>query len=135
MSQADIQNALENALHAIAPALDTVHANESYEPVAERPYQECYTLFATPGNPTVGDGFYQELGIFQVNLQYPQGVGTLDAATRAALVRAVFKRGATFVSNGVTVQIDKTPEIPMGQPDGDRWKVVIRAPFHADIYI
>lgn len=134
MSQQAIQNALENALAAIAPALDTVHGNEEYSPVAGRPYQEVFVMFATPGNPTMGDGFYQELGVLQINLQYPTGTGTADAAERAALIRNVFKRGASFTDSGVTVQLDKTPAIPSGTVDGDRWRVVIRAPFHADVF-
>jgi hypothetical protein len=135
MSQAAIRNALESALAAISPAIDIVHENERYEPIADRPYCEAFVMFATPANPTMGDGFYQEQGVLQVNLQYPTEVGTADSAARAALVRAVFKRGASFASAGITVQIDKTPEIPGGRVDGDRWKVVLRAPFHADIYI
>jgi hypothetical protein len=135
MSQAYIRNALENALAAITPAIDIVHENQKYEPIAGRPFCEVLILFATPGNPTMGDGFYQELGILQVNLKYPPEVGTLDAATQAALIRTAFKRGATFTDGGITVQIDKTPEIPGGTVDDGRWKIVLRAPFHADIYI
>lgn len=134
MSQSKIQNALENALAGIEPALETVHGNEDYDPVAGQPYQEVHVLFATPANPTMGDGFYQELGVLQVNLQYPAGVGSADAAARAALIRDVFKRGASFTDGGVVVQIDRTPEVSGGVVDGDRWKVVIRARFHADIY-
>jgi hypothetical protein len=134
MSQAYIRNALENALAAITPAIDIVHENQTYTPIAGRPFCECFILFATPGNPTMGDGFYQELGILQVNLKYPTEVGTLDAATQAALIRTTFKRGASFTNGGVTVQIDKTPEIPGGTVEEGRWKVVLRAPFHADIY-
>lgn len=134
MSQANIRNALENALAAITPFIDIVHENEEYSPVAGRPYCEVYAMFATPANPTMGDGFYQELGVLQINLQYPTGAGTADAAERAALIRDVFKRGASFTDGGVTVQIDKTPAIPSGTVDGDRWKVVVRVPFRADIF-
>jgi hypothetical protein len=134
MSQIKIRNALENTLAAIAPAIDIVHENESYDPIAERPYAECYVMFAIPNNPTLGDGFYQELGILQVNLKYPAEVGTLAAATQAALIRAAFKRGASFTDSGITVQIDKTPEIPGGIVEEGRWKVILRAPFHADIF-
>lgn len=134
MSQLAIQTALENALAAMSPALDTVHGNESYSPVAGQPYQEVYVMFATPANPTMGDGFYQELGVLQVNLQYPTGAGTADAAERAELIRQAFKRGSTFSADGITVQIDKTPEASSGIVDGDRWKVVVRAPWHADVF-
>lgn len=134
MSQTYIRNALENALAAIVPAIDIVHENQSYEPIAGRPYCEAYVLFATPSNPTMGDGFYQELGIFQVNLQYPTEVGTADAAARAQLIRDAFPRGATFAFSGVTVQVDRTPEIGAGTVDGDRWFLPIRVRWHADIY-
>lgn len=135
MSIPSIRNALENALATIAPAIDIVHENEAYAPVAGRPFAEAYLLVATPGNPTMGDGFYQELGIFQVNLQYPTEVGTADAAARAELIRNLFRRGATFSDGGVTVQIDKTPEISGGTVEGDHWKLVVRARWHANIYI
>jgi hypothetical protein len=134
MSQANIRNALESALAAIAPAIDIVHENEAYSPIAGVPYQEVFVMFATPANPTMGDGFYQELGVLQISLQYPTGAGTADAAERAASIRDVFRRGASFTDGGITVQIDKTPAIPNGVVDGDRWKVVIRAPWRADIF-
>jgi hypothetical protein len=134
MSQNAIRDALEAALDAIAPALDTAHGNEAYTPVTGRPYQEVHVMFAAPGNPTMGDGFYQELGVLQVTLMYPPGEGSAAAAARAALIRQAFRRGATFAgSGGITVQVDKTPEASGGSVDGDRWRVVVRAPFHADI--
>lgn len=135
MTQAYIRNALENALAAITPVIDIVHENQSYVPIAGQPYAEAYVLFATPSNPTMGDGFYQELGIFQVNLQYPTEVGTADAAAQAQLIRNAFPRGATFVFGGVTVQVDQTPEISAGTVDGDRWFLPVKIRWHADIYI
>ncbi len=133
MSQNAIRNALEAALDAIEPALDTVHGNEAHTPITGRPYQEVHVMFATPGNPTMGDGFYQELGVLQVNLMYPPGEGSAAAAARAEIIRQTFKRGSSFSAGGATVQVDKTPEASGGSIDGDRWRVVVRAPFHADI--
>jgi hypothetical protein len=134
MSQSNIRNALENALAAITQAIDIVHENEAYEPIAGRPFCEAYVMFATPANPTMGDGFYQELGIFQINLQYPTEVGTAAAAAQAQLIRDAFPRGATFVFGGVTVQVDRTPEISAGTVDADRWFLPIKVRWHADIY-
>lgn len=134
MSQSAIRNALENALAAVSSAIDIVHEGEDYSPVAGRPYMEVFMLWAAPGNPTLGDRFYQELGVMQVNLQYPSGTGTATATAQAKLIRDAFKRGASFTFTGVTVQIDKTPEVSGGMVEGDRWKTVLRAPFHADIY-
>jgi hypothetical protein len=135
MTIPNIRNALENALATIAPAIDIVHENEKYEPIAGRPYAEAFLLVAMPSNPTMGDGFYQELGILQVNLQYPTETGTADAAARAELIRSLLKRGSTFSYAGVTVQIDRTPEISGGAVEADRWKLIVRARWHSDIYI
>jgi len=134
MTQSSIRNALENALAAITPAIDIVHENQAYSPISGRPFCEAYCMFATPSNPTMGDGFFQEIGIFQINLQYPAEVGTADASARAALIRDAFPRRATFAFGGVTVQIDKTPEIGAGTVDADRWFVPIKVRWHADIF-
>lgn len=135
MSQPSIRNALENALAAITPAIDIVHENQAYVPIAGQPFCEAYILFATPSNPTMGDGFYQELGILQINLQYPTEVGTADAAAQAQLIRNAFLRGATFAFGGVTVQVDRTPEIGAGTVDDDRWFLPVKIRWHADIYV
>lgn len=129
-----IRNALEAALAAITPAIDIVHENEEYTPTVGRPYCEAYLLWATPGNPTLGQGYYQELGVLQVSLKYPLMAGTLDAATQAGLIRNLFKRGAAFTSGGVKVQIDKTAAVGAGAPDTGTWKVVIRCSFSAGIF-
>lgn len=134
MSIPNIRNALEAALVSISPAIDIVYENTNYSPQPDIPYCEAYLLVGTPANPTLGDGYCREQGVFQVNLQYPPLVGTLDAAMRAEQVRALFKRGAAFADGGVTVQIDKTPEIGEGKIEGDRWKVVCRIRWHADIF-
>lgn len=130
----NIRNALENALASISPAIDIVHENVAYDPQPSVPYCEAYLLVATPANLTMGDGFYQEQGIFQINLQYPPLVGTLDCATQAGLIRALFKRGATFADGSIAAQIDRTPEISQGAVDAGRWKQIVKIRWHADIY-
>lgn len=134
MSQLAIRNALENALAAAAPSIDLVHENQEYSPIAGTPYLEIYVLFATPANPTMGDGFYQELGLMQVNVMFPTKAGTADASAQAQVIRDAFKRGMSFTDSGITVQIDKTPEISGGTVDGDHWKTILKAPFHADVF-
>lgn len=135
MSIPNIRNALETALASITPAVDIVHENgERYEPQEGVPYCEAYLLMAEPSNPVVGQAFHRELGIFQINLQYPLLAGTLECALRAEQLRAVFKRGATFTDGGVTVQIDKTPEIAAGAPEEGRWRQTVRIRWHADIF-
>ncbi|TFW15968.1 phage tail terminator-like protein [Duganella callida] len=130
----NIRDALEEALASVDPAIDIVHQGEGYEPLPDRPYCEAYLLPGQPNNATVGAGFYQEQGIFQVTLKYPDGIGTLECATRAGLLRALFKRGATFSSGGVDVQIDRTPELSAGSSEDGHWRQDVRIRWHADIF-
>ena len=134
MSIPFIRNALETALASISPPIDIVHENESYEPTPDVPYCEDYLMVAEPANPTIGEHFYQERGILQVNLQYPPLVGSLDCALRAEAIRSLFKRGAAFTDSGVTVQIDRTAEIEAGEQIDGRWKQIVRVRWHADIF-
>lgn len=134
MTIINIRNAMETALDALTPAIQSVHENEAYVPVVDVPYQEVYLLVAKPANPTLGDGYFQERGVFQINLQYPRDVGSLAAATRAEAIRALFPRGATFTNGGITVQIDEATEIGTGRQEGDRWMVPVKVRWHADIF-
>jgi len=126
MSQLKIRAALETALASIKPAIDTAYQNFPYTPVTGREYQAAYLLPAAPDNQSMGDGARQERGIFQVSLMYPAGKGAATAGARAELVQALFRRGASFTKDGVTVQIERTPEIADGREDDDRWHVPIK---------
>ena len=135
MSIPYIRNALEAALASIEPAIDIVHENGlRYEPQPDVAYCEVYLLVVEPANPTIGEAFHIERGILQVNLQFPPLVGTLDCALRAEAIRSLFKRCAAFTENGVTVQIDRTPEIEAGEQVDGRWKQIVRIRWHADIF-
>lgn len=133
MSIVSIRAALEAKLNGMTPALATSWENVPYTPVAGTAYQACYLLPATPDNPTLGDGFYREQGIFQITLLYPLQVGTSTAAARAQLIRTTFKRGTSMVSGAVTVRIATTPEISPGRVDGDRFSIPVKIRFFADI--
>nr|WP_315249318.1 phage tail terminator-like protein [uncultured Duganella sp.] len=130
----NIRQALETALASLQPPLALVRENESYEPEVDVAYCEAYVMPATPNNATIGTGFYQEQGVFQVTLKYPAGYGTLDCATRAGQIRDLFARGATYTDGDVTVQIDRTPEIAKGELDDGRWRQDIRVRWHSDIF-
>jgi len=134
MTIANIRNALETALTAISAGIDEAHQNTGYVPVVDRPYQEVYVLRARPDNSTLGSSYYKEQGIFQISLKYPVEVGAAESELRAQVIRDAFRRGSTFSYGGQVVQIDETPEIGEGAPDGDRWKVVIRIRWHADAF-
>lgn len=132
MSLIYVRAALETKLNGITPALATVWENTPYTPVSGTAYQNVWLLPAQPGNPTMGDGFYREQGILQINLMYPLQAGTATAAARAELIRTAFKRGTSMTSGGITVKIDSTPEISQGRVDGDRWSVPVKIRWWSD---
>jgi len=134
MSNANIQDALELALNSLTPAILTAWPNVSIEPGSLELYQRADTLFAEPSNPTIGDGFYRELGYMQVTLYYPVQAGSRAAVTRAEMIRTLFKRGSTFTNGGIDVKIPRKPSLSLGNPQDGRYTVIVKIPFYADIF-
>jgi len=134
VSIVSVRTALETKLNAMTPSLSTAWENVPFTPVTGTAYQRAYLMPATPANPTMGDGYYREQGIFQVTLRYPLQAGPKTAADRADLIRAAFKRGTTLTSGTVSVIIERTPEIGQGRVDGDRWALPVKIRWYAGIY-
>ena len=134
MSIVSVRAALEAKLNAMTPSLSTAWENVPFTPVTGTPYQMVFLLPATPANPTMGDGYYREQGIFQVTLMYPLQAGPKTAADRAELIRAAFKRGTSMTSGGITTIVERTPEIGQGRVDGDRWALPVKIRWYAGIY-
>lgn len=131
MNTVSIRAALENALAAITPALATAWENQSFTPpAASTPYQIANVLFAEPDNDTFGSE-HREIGYMQVRLMYPMQAGSGAAMTRAELIRTTFYRGATFTFGGVSVIIQRTPEILPGIVEDGRYQVLVRVRFFA----
>lgn len=128
MSIVAIRSALESALDGMTPALSTSWQNVPFTPVTGTPYQRATLLLAEPDNREFGASF-QEQGFLQVDLCYPQSVGSNAVEARAELLRTTFKRGTTIGS----LMITATPEIKPAYNDGDRYVVPVRIRFH--IYI
>lgn len=128
MSISAIRSTLESALDGMTPPLATSWQNVPFTPVTGTPYQRATLLLAEPNNREFGANF-QEQGFLQVDLYYPQSVGSSAVEERAELLRTTFKRGKTFGS----LCIDATPEIKPAYNDGDRYVLPVRIRFH--IYI
>jgi hypothetical protein len=133
MSNLKIRQALEIQLGTVTPSIETADENVSYDPSSDTPYQRISMLPAEPVNPSFGDNFHRESGIFQVLLCYPSNVGTGDIGAQAELIRNAFKRGNSFTVDGVTVQIERTPAISSGFPDGDRYCVPVRIRYFSNV--
>lgn len=134
MSEAKVRAAIELAISAMTPALDTSFENAKYAPITGTPYQRVEWPDFMTENPTMGDGFYRIRSYFQITLCYPLQNGTADATARGMLIKALFKRGASFTNGGVTTIIEMTPIIGAGSIDGDRWSVPVKVRYRADIF-
>lgn len=135
MSIAAIRSALETHLAALTPALATAYENGKFNPPAATvPYQRVYLLPGTPENPTLGDGYYRQIGIFQISLIYPLKAGPGAAAARAELLRTHFKRGTSMTFGGATVIVRRTPGIAAGFPDNDRYVVPVTIDWYSHTF-
>ena len=131
MSAVLIRAALETALAAMSPALDTAWENRAYTPVVGTPYQRVNLLLADPDNPEMGR-FTQERGFLQVQLVYPLGDGPGAATARAELIRDSFYRGLALTASGIVTTIEKTPEIAPARIEEDRYVLTVRVRFFAN---
>jgi hypothetical protein len=108
MSLIAIRSALETALSAVSPALDTGWENASFTPTPGVPYQRVEFSFSDPEN-TEQAATYRQGGFMQVTLFYPLTAGTSAVETRGQLIRVAFPRGLSFSGSGVVTTIIKTP--------------------------
>ena len=136
MSLSKIRAALEVGLNGMTPAMPTAFENTKFTPPDKSvAYQMVTMLPASPENPAVGAQHRREVGLMQVSLRYPFDAGTQPATWRAELIQARFRRGSTWVKDGVTVIVDLTPTIAPGRISEDRFVVDVSIPYYADIFI
>ena len=132
MSILDIRQILETRVAQIEPVISIAGENVPFEPVDDQPYMAVYIMFGEPENPEMGSGF-REVGVMQINLVYPmQIIGTGSAEHQAEIIRDQFQRGDSFQKNGVTVVINRTPQISQGQQVNGRWVVPIKIWFYSN---
>lgn len=132
MSNAAISLALETALVATSGSISTAWENVDFTP-PDAGYQVATVMFAEPENPALGAAFFRQRGYLQVQLRYPLGTGKQAAVTRAEALRAAFNRGLSFTASGITVVMEKTPEIGTGYTEDNRFVVNVKMPFFANI--
>ena len=134
MSIVKCRQALEIAVFSMTPTLATAYDNQPYTPLTNIPYQRVTLVPSMPDNATLGDNHYQERGLLFIELHYPINNGSVTAATRAELIRTTFKRGASFTNGGVTVIIEKTPEIGQGMVLDAFWVLPVRLRYYAEVF-
>jgi len=133
MSNLNIQRAFEKRLALLTPLLPTQYENKDYTPVTGTAYQSTYLLPAQPENPTLGDGYYREVGVFQVTLKYPNNGGSQLAKTRADLLVNHFKRGTSMTEAGQVIQVITTPTIAPAFIENERYCIPISVFYRSEI--
>ena len=125
MTIALIQAALERRLFTLLAPADTAVENKAFTPKTGVPYARIFHLLNNPLDIDLERSTVQERGIFQVSLFYPLDAGRLPAMTRAQQIRELFKPVQFLNEGAVQVEINNTPRIGGGSPDGDRWHVPV----------
>lgn len=132
MSLSSIKQALEVRLSELPSLLPTSWDNKPL-PMTSDPHQRVNFLPAPPENPTMGDSFRREVGVMQITLSYPTNIGAGTALAMAVTLQAWFPRGSSFVANGITTTIQRTPEIGPGRTVNDRYLVPVSIRYFANI--
>jgi hypothetical protein len=131
----DITRALQAAAKAALPTgIDFVPENVAFTPTAKKPYVRAYLIPAQPANPTMGDGFYRDQGVYQLTLAYPTESGVGPVLDLAALLRTALARGVRLAAGSGFVLINQTAYIGPAAVEGDRLLVAIRFTWQADTF-
>lgn len=134
MSLDSIKIALETAIKAGFPTTKIVWENVSTNPPTDGSLYFLVNLLpATPENPTLGDGFYREIGLMQITICAPIDKGSGKLYTKAEEIRTLFKRGYSFTNSGYTVVVSKTPTIGPGMRQEDRFILPVRIQYFVNV--
>jgi hypothetical protein len=126
-----IKKAFERKLLEL-PEIDTSYEGDDYQPSINVPYQRLLHLPEAPLNPTLGDTYRREIGVFTVFLNYPSSM-SIEAKERAEQIQALFFRGNTLVEDGLEVIIQRTPAIASGTQAADRYILPVRIQYFASV--
>lgn len=137
--KAQIRAALEARLETLAPAIEIAWENMKYSPRNAIPYMQVNLMHARTANPTMcGTGsadMERHTGFLQILLHYPVNKGPGLADAKADAVVALYARGLSLTSSGVTVDILDTPTVaPSLIKDGTWYVVPVTVYFRADIF-
>lgn len=124
MSQSDVRIALGQKLFELDPFFETSPSNVKFEPKQGTPYQAYKFIPQSVENPTFGDNFHRENGIFEVKLCYPLYAGEGEIMQKADEIKVHFRRGLSVQNNNTKTTIRSTPTIGTAFIDGDRYCII-----------
>ena len=137
MSVSTIKKAFETSLISMVGGLgknNTAFEGTGFEPKGDTPYQKVCLLPLNPENPTLGDDYYREIGVFQIMLMYPKDKGTGAIQEQAELIQKHFKRGTTLIKDDKVIIINRTPSISSVNLNNARLEVTVRISYYCEIF-
>lgn len=103
---AEIQKILLSAVENGGFGLPIAYENVKFEPADKSGYLACFVLRAPTLQAELGwVGCDSHTGIFQIDINYPEGEGATQHVETADAINAVFKSGGTFTGSAISVNI------------------------------
>jgi hypothetical protein len=88
-------------------SIDWAFNNFNFEPSHGQPFGESFILPNQPSQSSLGaNGTDLINGIFQINLNYPDGDGSGPIYDKIQEISAIYKSGTTLTYNGVVVRLE-----------------------------
>jgi len=103
---AEIQKVLYSAVESGGFGLPIAYENVKFEPADKSGYLSVFMLRAPTLQAELGwVGCDNHSGIFQIDINYPEGEGPTSHAEMADTINAIFKSGGTFTGSTINVNI------------------------------
>jgi hypothetical protein len=133
MSYAVVRKLLEAALLAQSPTYPTSWENVPFSPTMGTAWQRATLMPGRTLDPTLGDGFMREVGVYQIDIYCAPDKGPAEAVARVEALRTWFKRGTSFVEGNVRVLVAGSPYLAPSMPDASWFRLTLSVPYLADV--
>lgn len=122
MSESIVCAAIEGALKVWAaaqtPAIPLVFENTIFVPAVGSRYIKGFLMPAETLNQSQGGLHKHYHGMYQLSVFVPEGTGAGAARTLTKAIEVLFKCPTTIVHSSRNVNIQRTPSVAKGAPDG-----------------
>lgn len=110
--------AIETHLRTVAGAIHVAWEDVPFTPPQTGAWLHARMLPGRPEDPTIGDGYRRDVGVYQVDVCTPAGQGPSQAEALCEQLRAAFRRGTALYAGSVRVLIASTPGVASAKADG-----------------
>lgn len=137
MSTNTVRAILEGSLATWAatqtPPLRVAYQNVPFTPVNGETYLAAFTLPADTRSQDLKGDHRAYVGVFQVSVVAPKGVGSGGALTIANNLNTLFPVNGRYASGGFTVQVMSPASAAQGIPSDNSYTVPVSFRYRADV--